>query len=223
MPPGLEIEPDLVAVDRLDPGHVAKQDTELRMPLLDQRPISEGDVVGRDRRAVVEPGPGPEPEGDPAARVRELDRLGDEAVERIRLVEGAGHQRVEHKRVPRLLPALEDEGVEGLERIESPELQRPALGRVRIDVIEMAEIRAVFEVAEDGDAMADLDRAGKRLAREQRQNRRAGIAEKARPHCPPPSLRLRSSRLAALPASTHQLIRSLPYFGLFSGLPNLSQ
>ena len=75
----------------------------------------------------------------------DLDRLGDEAVVAVGLVGGARHQAVERQLAHALgSVALEDErieAVEGVERAGADRDQPAALRRLRIDVVEVLEVR----------------------------------------------------------------------------------
>src|SRR6185437_15240384 len=89
--------------------------------------------------------------------------FGDEAIGGQRLVEAARHQAVEqlarfHEVVAEAdeRDALEDEGVEVVEGADVADLDEAALGRVRVDVVEMREVGGVFQrIAVERDAVAD--------------------------------------------------------------------
>ena len=134
----------------------------------------EGDVLGGDRRPVMEAGRGVDVERDPAAVGGQLHGFGDQPVEGVGLVEGARHQRVEEQLlgVPLFL-ALEDEGVDRLEGLEAGDPDRAALGRRRIGIREMPEARRVLEAAEDAEAVPRSGIVG-RGRRERRGRQHAG-------------------------------------------------
>ena len=81
---------------------------------------------------------------------------GGEPVDRVGLVARACHQGRKGQRNALRAVALEDVAVERIERLESLVVlpvgtdlrKRAALGGVRIDVVEMREIRRIFEIAE---------------------------------------------------------------------------
>src|SRR5215472_11073905 len=85
-----------------------------------------------------------------------------QAVKRVRLISTAAHQGGEGELHALRGVALEDKGIERIECNEvlvelsrRPELREgTALRRVRIDVIEMLEVRGIFEVAEGRHAVA---------------------------------------------------------------------
>ena len=142
--------------------HIAQRQAILRMPLLLERLEREHDVVRRHRRAVGELGLGPQVERDRQAVGRPHRRARDQAVDGIRLVVGAHHQAVEQQRQALRGVALQDEGVEAVERQRRAGAHlrdAPALRRVRIDVVEMLEVRRILQVAEGRDAVP-LDAVG---------------------------------------------------------------
>ena len=101
----------------------------------------------------------------------ELDLFGDEAVLAARLVLGGHRQGVEDLPDPRRRHAFDDKGVEGIEGADRGEPHRPALRRVRVDVIEILEVGAVFEIAEQRHSRRrDSDCGGSH--RSERQNER---------------------------------------------------
>ena len=129
-------------------------------------------VVDGDRRAVVPARLGAQGEGDPRAVLGHFDLFGDQAVLRERLVLGPGHQRLEHLAQASRRLALEDERVEVVEAADRVQSHFAALGRVRVGVIEVGEVGAVFQIAVHRHAVAGVDILGR--ARGGRQNERGG-------------------------------------------------
>ena len=120
-------------------------------------------------------------ERHPAFIRRDLDRPGDQRIERIGLVEGPRHQRVEQQRLGEdFLAAFQDEGMDGLERVEPRHLDRAALGRIRPDIVEMGEAGAVFEIAEHAQPVAGRNVLGQRGSRDQC---RRGEEQQKTVHC----------------------------------------
>ena len=115
-------------------------------------------VLDRDRRAVLPARLGPQREDHPGAILRHLDALGDQAVFRERLVQVADRQGVEQQSEAGGIVALEDELVEIVEGADRRQGQRAAFGRVRVSVVEMGEVGAVFELAVHRRAMPRLRR-----------------------------------------------------------------
>ena len=132
------------------------------MPLLLQRREAEHDVVGGDRRAVGEARLAAAARTSPTCGRRRCRPLlairpyiasGSSAARTIRLSNTSS--------TPLRRVALEDERIEAVERQPpaAADVAEPAaLGRVRIDVVEMREARRVLELAERRDAVARLGR-----------------------------------------------------------------
>ncbi|MCY1366270.1 hypothetical protein D9M69_531590 [compost metagenome] len=76
----LEHETDALRVEDVDPRHFLKTGAVQRMAFLEQHAIGERDVVGGDRRAVMEACFGTQVEHHPAAVLVVLHRLGNQAV-----------------------------------------------------------------------------------------------------------------------------------------------
>ena len=106
-----------------------------------------------DRMAIMETRFRPKPEGDRAFVVRYRNPLRQEAVFRVRLVHRLRHQRVVDGRGRGRRRALDDEGIEAVEGPPAQTGHRAALRRVRIDIVEMREIGAVFQVAMNREAV----------------------------------------------------------------------
>ena len=160
---GLEGELDLAWVHLLHLGDVAIIGAEEGRSFVRQDVEREDHVLGGDRAAVVEPGLRAQGEGNPGAIFGDLDGLGDQAVHRERLVGRADHQRVVNEANLRGRDAPDDEGVEAVEGADGRLLDRAALGRVRVDVVEMGEVGPVFRRAVHGQRMADVDIPARRV------------------------------------------------------------
>ena len=86
-----------------------------------------------------------------AAIGRQFGGVRDETIDRVGLVGGPRHQRVEQKVEPLRRIALQDERVEAVERRarrRADHRQAPALRRVGIDPLEMLEVGRILELAE---------------------------------------------------------------------------
>ena len=192
----------------------------------------EGDVVRGERAAVVERDAGPHEEAVGEPIIRYLHRAGGEAVHGIRLVRGARHQAREGELHALRAIALEDEAVERIEGekvlIEGaarPDMRkRAALGRIRVHVLEMLEVRRIFEVTERRHAVPLGAFPRQRGPRHRRCKRASGDDERLAAchiaeirHCRVPAL-------AALSASHHHIVGNAAeaYFGSGSGRPNRS-
>ncbi|MGY3458906.1 hypothetical protein ACVWW5_004356 [Bradyrhizobium sp. LM3.4] len=114
-------------------------------------------VLGAQRLAVGEAGPGIDVERDKAPLVVGLDRSGEQAVERERLVIAAREQALDHV-VPHLLhgQSLDDEGIEAVEGAENAPGQPATLGGIRIDVGHVGEIGRHRRLAVHGNGVGFL-------------------------------------------------------------------
>src|SRR5204863_9733827 len=128
----------------------------------------------RELAAVMEPGFRAHAEGVNQSVGRNTNAFRGEAVQRIRLVLRPRHQSGEGQFHSLRGVALENVAVERIERherlIELPRgtdlREQSALRRVRLDIVEMPEVRRIFQVAEGGypvalsvlgDSVAGLD------------------------------------------------------------------
>jgi len=131
-----------------------------------------GDIVRRHLRAVGKFCLGAQPERHRHAVGGNVGGLGNEPVDGIGFVGGRCHQRVEQHFKALGLVALQDvlvQTVEGVRPAGAHRHEAPALGRVRIDVVEMLEVRGVLQVAENRQAMTRLGRCN-RAAGTQHEN-----------------------------------------------------
>ena len=137
--------------------HLGVIEAVMRVGLGLERVEGPDHVLGRDRAAVLEMCLGAQIVLHPAVIPGHLHAFGDEPVFRARLVIGGGHQRVEEQGEAGRLVALELVGVEGVEGADRGVAHAAALGRVGIDVSEILEIGAVFQIAEQREAVALCD------------------------------------------------------------------
>ena len=126
----------------------------------------EDDIVHGDRPAIVKASFRPQHERDGRTVIRHLDRLGDQTVERERLVPRSLQKALEDQVASARRHALDDEGVEVVERPGHRAPKLATLRRVGIHVVEMAEPGVVFGLPMHGDAVA-LRRCGTHTARDQ--------------------------------------------------------
>ena len=167
---------------RLRRGHFPQQAAIDRVALLLQHAQREGRVPGCEFRAVVEARLGAQQEAVGELVGAPAHRTGNEAVDRVRLVAGIGHQAIEGRVHPGRAIALEHVDVEGVVRVEvlvagrvlDLHRQQPALGRLRVHVAEVGEVRWQLQLAEGREAMA-LDLLGRAIRR--RRESCAGGAE----------------------------------------------
>ena len=198
--------------------------------------------MGGELGAVVEARLRPQCEAIDEAVRRDAHRARDEAVHRIGFVGGRRHQGGEGELHALRGVAAQDVAVE---RIEGEEVlivlparadlrEHAALRGFRIDIIEMAKVARIFEVAEAGNAvdLVSLGRIGA-FCGERRgagdgargdgsggedQHLAARQAVSIAHHCRPPVL-------AALASFHHQMVGNAwaPYSGIFSGCEYRSQ
>jgi len=142
-----KIEAHLAFAFDFDVFDVGEQRAKAQAALGHQQIEAVAHVFGGDRCAIGKTGLGVEVEAQRQAVVRAFHLLGDQAVDRVRLVQGAqGQGRVE--------PAVDlghaDAFVDiGQHMVEAPDLdgrtpQAAALGRVGVGIVEMAEADAIF-------------------------------------------------------------------------------
>ena len=138
--------------DRLD--HLGVVDAEIRPAVIAQQLPGKNHVVGRHRRAVGKTRRRIEREGHHAARGIGLHAIGEQAVERERLVIAARQQALDHVAADiGGRQSLDDEGIEAVEGTEHPLHQLAALGRRRIGIARMAEVRGPCRLAMHGDGV----------------------------------------------------------------------
>ena len=124
-----EIEAHRERIERLGLGDLGVVLAMVGAALVAQQRPGEQHVLGRDRLAVGEARAGIEAEGDVSPGVVGLDGLGEQAVERERLVIAARHQALDDE-APHLLhgkPA-HDQRIEAVEGSGKPQTSRPPLG-----------------------------------------------------------------------------------------------
>jgi hypothetical protein len=152
--PGLvEGEQHLMLADRLCLGHVREVAIEEGADLL-QHAEGPDDVLRRDGLSVVPARGWIQAVSGRGIVVRIPEGFGDERMAGARLVD-----RLVHQRVPQNTAGLSeaggwgaanDEGIEGIEGAGGDAVQRPALGRVRIDVVVALEAPGIYRLADQG-------------------------------------------------------------------------
>ena len=153
----VEGQPHAVLADLLHLGDDVDPALVERPPLVAQQLQRKDHVVLGDRRAVGEFGARVERELDIGAVGVGVDRLGDQRIERESFIARARHQRLEDivaegsvEQAARGV-ALDDEGVQAVERSLPGIVDPPALGCIGIGVGEMREIGRQRRVAMHGD------------------------------------------------------------------------
>ena len=141
-------EADAALAGFLELGHIAVIGAVARVPLLAQRVEGPDDVLGGHRRAVVKARALAQRVDNRQLVGREVDRLGGEPVFAAGLVFRRRRQCVEDAADAGGRQALDDIRVEGVVGADRGEFHRPAFWGVRIDVVEILEVRPVFQFAE---------------------------------------------------------------------------
>ena len=108
----------------------------------------------------------PQHESDKRTVIRHLDRLGDQTIERERLVPRSFQKALEDQVMSARQHALDNEGVEVVKGPGNSTLKLAPLRRVGIHVVEMKEPGLVLGIPVHGDAVA-LSRRGSHTARDQ--------------------------------------------------------
>jgi hypothetical protein len=214
---------------------------EIGMALLLQELIAEGHILRRQRRAVVEAGLRPQLEGEAVAVGGEGHAFGHQSVQAVRFVPGAHHQRIEaHLHARRRVAGahiaverVEGEDVLVVKPVARLEVERAALGRLRAGIVEVLEIRPIFEIAEGGEAMKRhlrLDLCEGLPAEEGSGDGRSRHLQEMAPggggkcHGGQFWLLYLAASAASRSRSIHQDSVSTPvYSGCLSGMPNLFQ
>ncbi|CAM5208316.1 hypothetical protein BTHI11S_03944 [Bosea thiooxidans] len=151
---------DIVAFG-LRRDQLVEQQAVGRMALRLQDVHREGDVAGRHARAVMEARLGPQAEAIAQLVRGDRDALRQQAVERARLVAGAGHQAVEagiHAGCAITLQNIGVERVEGVEALVAATAldldgEQAALRCLRVHIGEMREVRRQSQFAEGGESV----------------------------------------------------------------------
>ncbi|MNP09081.1 hypothetical protein D3C76_1011720 [compost metagenome] len=125
-------------------GDVAVITAVHRRAILDQGLEAENHVFGAYRMAVMEARFGPQVETHPIVVRRFFDLAGDQAIFRERFIQALPGQGVVDQVDVVSRHALADERVEAVETAEPGLAEFPALGCVRVDVIEVFEVGRVF-------------------------------------------------------------------------------
>ncbi|MNX74409.1 hypothetical protein D3C86_1058460 [compost metagenome] len=125
-------------------SHVAVVAAVHRRAVLGQHLEAEHHVLGAYRMAIMEACFGAQVEAHPGVVRGFLDQAGDQAVLGERLVQALLGQGVVDVADIVRRHAFADERVEAVEAAETGLTENPALGRVRVDVVEVFEIGRVF-------------------------------------------------------------------------------
>ena len=128
-----------------------------RPALLPQGVEGPGDILGRNRLAVVEAGFGAQFEGHRSAVRRQLDHRGEMAIGRAVLVGRGAQQGVVNARDIGGA-ATDDEGIEAIEGADRRHHDVAALRRIRVHVGEIGKVRRQRGRAEHGKSMRAPDR-----------------------------------------------------------------
>ena len=128
-----------------------------RMAFLFKGIEGKGDIVGGDGGVIMKLRDRPEVEFHPLALIINCDGFCKQPVNRIRFVIGASHQlRKVEEAIAALVAidqrriAFQQEGIDGIEAIQVTQLDCSAFRGIGINILEMREIRAVFQISEDG-------------------------------------------------------------------------
>ncbi len=138
----IEADPQLARPGRFDLGDLGPGGVIARAALGAERLIAPDHIRDGHRRAVRESGAFAQGKLDPAPGGIGLDRFGQKAVKRERLV-----QRARHHRLDDMLPhrpgraAFEDVGVEAVEAAAFALTHPPALGRIGVHIGQRHKIR----------------------------------------------------------------------------------
>jgi len=176
-----EFHDPLVELLRL--GDVLPVSGILRRALRLQDVERENHVVGGDRLAVMPACLRAQGEDRPRPVLGIFDGLGDQAVGGGGLVAGREHEALVDLADRAGRRALQDEGVERIERAAAGQAHQPAFGGGGIDVFEVLGVGRIFEVAMGRKAVAD-DGAG-RLLRPQDRRRADPKGRSTRQHIAP--------------------------------------
>ena len=131
-------------------------------------------ILGGDGRAVVEARALAQLERHPHPIGGDLHGLGDVAVRRVRLVGVGAQQGVPEHGYARCRRAAHDERVEAVEAADGCQCHVPALGRVRVRVGEVREVRRQGGRAVDGYGVAAGRCLGERRAGQQQGEQEQG-------------------------------------------------
>ncbi len=140
----LELEQHLERVFGDDFGDVVVIAAEHRCAVLGQGLEAEDHVFGAYRMAVVEPGFGTQVETHPGIVRGFLDFFGEQAVFGEGFVEALLGQGVVDQADVISRHAFADERVEAVEAAKATLAEYPALGRVRVHIVEVLEIGRIF-------------------------------------------------------------------------------
>ena len=134
-------------LDSVDAGELGG---EARRALGRQNLERERHIGGRDRCAIVPSRLWPQEEAHRPPVGGERDLGGDQPVCRVRLVRRAFEQALEGESPhPAAAHTLQRERIERAEGTDGGQVQRTALRRIRLDIVEVCKIGAVLQVSEE--------------------------------------------------------------------------
>ena len=217
------------SVDHLGFLDIGELQRKLWVPLLFEQKEGVRDVFGGYRRSIGEPGLLAQIEGDALAVIGALHRVSNQSVERVRFVLRRQHQAVEQKAEPLCRIPFQDIGVERIERDKpgcADHGQPASFWSVRIDIVEMLEVRPILQFAECRKPMTALARVDAMAYQAGEDDERQGTDR----HPAAEHLGCRradhfaSASFAAARSSHHQTVgKPTERAGSFSGCPNRSQ
>ena len=157
-----EVELHRVIIQRLDLGNALAHRVGVGLqPLVQQQVVRKYDVMRRHRRAVREARLGAHVEGDPRLVLGVFEAFAEQAVtlaidiRRQRLTRGRlPQQALETEDREQMRAALARIGVHRIQRTDEGDRDFPALGRIRVHVVEMLEIRRIGQIAVEGITVA---------------------------------------------------------------------
>ena len=152
----LEAEFDPVRPEDLDLADTAEIGAVERVALGLQRLHRERDIFGSQWTPVVESGLRAQVEDHPTAVLRNFHALGNQSVAGEGFVIAAVCQRVEDQPQAAGLATLEDIRIEAVKTAHARQAHIAAFGRVRFGVVEMREIRGIFQVAVHGQTVRGI-------------------------------------------------------------------
>ncbi len=177
----MKLEADRMRIDHHRARDLAKNRRELRRGLRAfQRVERKLDVVRGDRIAVRKARARIDVEGGRQAVRRDIDVVGEQAVGGRHFVAAADGQAFEHQIDARCGVTAQRERIEFIEAGEPARIgqhQRAALWRIRIDVVEVLEIRGIFRLAVLRDR---IDRLGLGRREQTGEERHAAQRDSAR-------------------------------------------
>ena len=136
-----------------------------RRGLVSVHAVGVGHVVDGERLAVVPTRAVADLEGDPGAVLRHRHALGQAPIPRRRFVRRLGEQRIVqevpmrrgHAQPRHHLRGAQRGRIEGIPAARAVAAHRAALGRLRIHIVEVGEVRRILRLGEEGVAVLVVD------------------------------------------------------------------